>query len=182
MKTGKPSPPASTAENSSANPVPRFTLRAFARNASSCSPRNQSISSSKPEHQRRAQFIAALVDTRQEFLKTCLLGVAVAAVLTLLYANGGGPHTLREMLFVGCYCFFIPFGWKLLTYLQSFLPVTIFGTLWFWLFWICTKGVISIFVGIPALCLSGRSDPVQSKADPAAARRTHRGSGMIYGR
>ena len=83
-------------------------------------------------------------------MKTCLLGVAVAAVLTLLYANGGGPHTLREMLCVGCYCFFIPFGWKLLTYLQSFLPVTIFGTLWFWLFWICTKSVISIFVGIPA--------------------------------
>ena len=101
-------------------------------------------------HQRRAQSIAALADTRQEFFKTCLLGIAVAAVLTLLYANGGGPHTLSEMLFVGCYCFFIPFGWKLLTYLQSFLPVTIFGTLWFWLFWICVKGMVSIFVGIPA--------------------------------
>lgn len=68
----------------------------------------------------------------------------------LLYANGGGPHSLGEILFLGSYCFFIPFGWKLLTYLQSFLPVTIFGTLWFWLFWICTKSVISIFVGIPA--------------------------------
>ena len=51
---------------------------------------------------------------------------------------------------VAVWFFFIPFGWKLITYLQSFLPLTIFGTLWFWIFWALAKGAISIFIGIPA--------------------------------
>ena len=46
--------------------------------------------------------------------------------------------------------FFIPFGWKLITYLQSFMPLTIFGTLWFWLVWALVKAILSMFIGVPA--------------------------------
>ena len=67
------------------------------------------------EEDRRRKYLDALVDTRAEFLRTCVY-----------------------------------FGWKLITYLQSFLPLTIFGTLWFWIFWALAKGIISIFIGIPA--------------------------------
>ena len=46
--------------------------------------------------------------------------------------------------------FCIPFGWKLLTYLQSFIPLTIFGTWWFWGVYTIIKLFVSLFVGIPA--------------------------------
>ena len=54
------------------------------------------------------------------------------------------------MLLYAALFFFIPFGWKLLTYLQSFIPLMIIGTIWFWVFWIVLKAFISIVVGIPA--------------------------------
>lgn len=88
------------------------------------------------------------MDTRSEFLRTCVYGAVTALILgqTLLQSSAAGP----ERMLYAVWFFFIPFGWKLITYLQSFLPLTIFGTLWFWIFWALAKGIISIIIGIPA--------------------------------
>ena len=100
------------------------------------------------EEDRRRKYLDALVDTRSEFLRTCVYGAVTALILgqTLLQSSAAGP----ERMLYAVWFFFIPFGWKLITYLQSFLPLTIFGTLWFWIFWALAKGIISIFIGIPA--------------------------------
>ena len=77
-----------------------------------------------------------------------MYGAVTALILgqTLFQSSAAGP----ERMLYAVWFFFIPFGWKLITYLQSFLPLTIFGTLWFWIFWALAKGIISIFIGIPA--------------------------------
>lgn len=100
------------------------------------------------EEDHRRKYLDALVDTRAEFLRTCVYGAVTALVLgqTLFQSSAAGP----ERMLYAVWFFFIPFGWKLITYLQSFLPLTIFGTLWFWIFWALAKGIISIFIGIPA--------------------------------
>lgn len=111
--------------------------------------RREEVSRQQTQAQeRRQKFVDALVDTRAEFLRTCAIGVVTAVLLSYLCC--GTSLGLAGQILFGGLCFFIPFGWKLLTYLQSFLPITIFGTIWFWLFWIMLKGIISIFVGIPA--------------------------------
>ena len=101
------------------------------------------------EQQRRQKYVDALVNTRSEFFRTCVIGVVLSGLLTILVTSGGGLE-LTQLLTFGLLFFFIPFGWKLLTYFQSFFPVAIFGTLGFWAIWILVKGLISIFVGIPA--------------------------------
>lgn len=99
---------------------------------------------------RRQKYINALVDTRGEFIRTCVYGVIVALVICFICAQGDVPPSAGELLQYGVFCFFIPFGWKLLTYVQSFIPVMIIGSLWFWLGWIFVKMGLSIFIGIPA--------------------------------
>lgn len=111
--------------------------------------RNQQAEQARSaEESRRQKYLDALVDTRSEFLRTCVYGVITALILGSIFPRGslsGLELTLFSTMF-----FFIPFGWKLITYLQSFLPLTIFGTLWFWVFWALVKGIVSIFIGIPA--------------------------------
>ncbi len=100
------------------------------------------------ENQRRQKYVNALVDTRSEFIKTCVLGIICGVIAALLInnTNEGGDVIISGFL----YFFFVPFGWKLLTYIQSKFPVTVFGTFLFWIIWCVFKIVISIFVGVPA--------------------------------
>ena len=100
------------------------------------------------EEDRRQRYLSALVDTRSEFIRTCVSGVVTALLLGYLFASCDTPGA--ELALCAAMAFFIPFGWKLITYLQSFMPLTIFGTLWFWVFWALVKGTISILIGIPA--------------------------------
>lgn len=102
------------------------------------------------KNDRRQKYINALVDTRSEFVRTCIYGVILAAVVCLLSVQGVNPPGAGQLLGYAVMSFFIPFGWKLLTYLQSFIPLTIIGTLWFWVCWIVVKAGISIIIGIPA--------------------------------
>ena len=100
------------------------------------------------EEDRRRKYLDALVDTRSEFLRTCVYGAVTALVLgqTLLQSSAAGPERMLYPVRPD----FMPIGWKRITSLQSCLPRTIFGTLWFWIFWALAKGIISIFIGIPA--------------------------------
>lgn len=100
------------------------------------------------EEDRRQRYLSALVDTRSEFIRTCVSGVVTALLLGYLFASGDTPGA--ELALCAAMAFFIPFGWKLITYLQSFMPLTIFGTLWFWLVWALVKAILSMFIGVPA--------------------------------
>lgn len=95
------------------------------------------------ENVRKQKYRAALVDTRSEFVRACLYGV-IWVVIGLVY--GGEKNSF--------YMFFVPFGWALMTYFQSFFPFmmytnTISGCI-IGLFLSAVKLGISIPVGIPA--------------------------------
>ena len=100
------------------------------------------------ESDKRQKYLDALVDTRSEFIRACIAGVVVGLVFYSMFAGGGADAGSRVTCFV--LGFFVPFGWKLLTYLQSFIPLTIFGTLGFWLMWLVFKTILSVMLGIPA--------------------------------
>lgn len=110
---------------------------------------NQQAQFRAAEDDRRQKYVNALVDTRSEFIRTCRFGVLFAVTAAILVMTGGAAG-IGEMLSCSVMFFFVPFGWKLLTYLQSFFPVFIIGTPMFWLGWFVAKIGISILAGIPA--------------------------------
>ncbi len=103
------------------------------------------------EEQRRQKYKDALVDTRSEFIKIAMIGILVGIFFVWWEATHGSSDSgfLDYIgLFFGAFC--IPFGWKFLTYLQSFVPVSLIGTFWFWIIYIAVKAFLSVFAGIPA--------------------------------
>lgn len=106
------------------------------------------------EEQRKQKYKDALVDTRSEFIKTTMIGIVIASIY--IWYSYHYQQSLTEDYglgdwigqFFGWVC--VPFGWKVLTYLQSFIPISIFGTWWFWVIYIGVKAILSILVGIPA--------------------------------
>jgi len=101
------------------------------------------------EEQRKKKYKAALVDTRSEFIKTLVIGILLGAVLAFITVTGEA-FDFFNVLFIFAVGLCAPFGWKLLTYIQSFFPVVIIGTLLFWILWLAVKIVISFYIGIPA--------------------------------
>ena len=91
------------------------------------------------ENEKKQKYLDALIDTKKEFIKACVIG---AAVMLCLRIPEAGPINL--------FLFFIPFGWKLLTYLQSMAPIFLVGNIFFWIVWIVMKAILSIIIGIPA--------------------------------
>ena len=113
---------------------------------------SQQQQAQKKEEQRKQKYKDALVDTRSEFIKTAIIGVLIA-ILTVWFMTQT-EYGVDEASFVDCVGFFclgfcVPFGWKFLTYLQSFFPIFILGTFWFWLIYGAVKVVLSMIVGIP---------------------------------
>ncbi|MDE6232184.1 MAG: hypothetical protein K2M60_02375 [Lachnospiraceae bacterium] len=102
------------------------------------------------ENQRKEKYKAALVDTRSEFIKTIVIGILVSIIATWWTAKDGKLSSFGDYANTIVAWFFVPFGWKFLTYLQSFFPISLFGTFWFWIIYIAVKAVLSIIVGIPA--------------------------------
>lgn len=103
------------------------------------------------EEQRKQKYREALVDTRSEFLKTAVIGVLVGILFVWQEAAHENVNTGfidYAGLFFAAFC--IPFGWKFFTYLQSFFPISLFGTFWFWIIYIGIKAFLSAVVGIPA--------------------------------
>ena len=102
------------------------------------------------EEQRKQKYKEALVDTRSEFIKTAVSGILLGILCIWFMQSNHDGLTFADCagyLLIG---FFVPFGWKFLTYLQSFFPLSIFGTFWFWIIYGIVKFVLSVFVGIPA--------------------------------
>lgn len=102
------------------------------------------------EEQRKQKYKDALVDTRSEFIKTTAIGILIGILMAWFMKS---EHA--ELGFVDCVEYFlfgvcVPFGWKFLTYLQSFFPLSIFGTFWFWIIYGIVKLALSMFIGIPA--------------------------------
>lgn len=112
--------------------------------------RNQQQQAQAKENDRKAKYKAALVDTRSEFIKTAAIGVALGVAMVLIVANGYGTSSIFSYLVYLVAGFCIPFGWKFLTYLQSFLPIWIIGSFGFWFCYCVFKAFFSVFVGIPA--------------------------------
>lgn len=102
------------------------------------------------ENERKEKYRAALVDTRSEFLKTTVIGIIVAIIGTWWFAHDGELNSFGDYANTSIVWFFVPFGWKFITYLQSFFPVSLFGTFWFWIIYIWVKVMLSMVVGIPA--------------------------------
>ena len=103
------------------------------------------------EDQRRQKYKDALIDTRSEFIKTAVIGVLVG--IFFVWWEATHPDAYDSLIdYVGLFfvAFCIPFGWKFLTYLQSFFPVSLFGTFWFWIIYIGVKAVLSAIIGVPA--------------------------------
>lgn len=115
--------------------------------------RDQQQQAQSKEDQRKQKYKDALVDTRSEFIKTAVIGILVGIFFvwysaTQSRANAGAGFADYVGMF--CIAFCIPFGWKFLTYLQSFIPISLFGTFWFWFIYIAVKVFLSLFIGVPA--------------------------------
>lgn len=111
---------------------------------------NQQEQARSKEEQRKQKYKDALVDTRSEFIKTIVIGIFVGIFFVWFMKSGDAELTVADCIgyfFMGI-C--VPFGWKFLTYLQSFIPLFLFGTLWFWLIYGVVKLALSMIIGIPA--------------------------------
>ena len=115
--------------------------------------RDQLQQAQNKEERRKQKYKAALVDTRSEFIKTAVIGIlfGILSVCLVVWDQGntGDVYTFVDYVALFCVGFCIPFGWKFLTYLQSFFPLSIFGTFWFWIIYGAVKLVLSMIVGIP---------------------------------
>lgn len=112
--------------------------------------RDQQQQAQNKEAQRKQKYKDALVDTRSEFIKTAAIGILIGILCVWFMKT---EHT--ELGFADCAGYFflgicVPFGWKFLTYLQSFFPLSIFGTFWFWIIYGIVKLCVSMIIGIPA--------------------------------
>lgn len=110
--------------------------------------KNQQQQAQNREEQRKQKYKDALVDTRGEFISTVLIGIVLSIALIIWLRDDTDGFIDYVSAFIIGIC--IPFGWKFLTYLQSFIPLSIWGTWWFWLIYVIVKAVLSIFIGIPA--------------------------------
>lgn len=70
------------------------------------------------EVQRMQEYQDALVDTRNEFIKTTVFGIITGLALSCFMGSLEADFSMCVfMLIMG---FGVPFGWKFFTYLQSF--------------------------------------------------------------
>ena len=111
---------------------------------------NQQQQAQNKEEQRKQKYKDALVDTRSEFIKTTVIGIIVGILFAWYMKNDNAELGVAYSVRYFVLGLFVPFGWKFLTYLQSFFPLSIFGTFWFWIIYGIIKLVLSIIVGIPA--------------------------------
>lgn len=111
--------------------------------------KNQQQQAQNKEEQRKQKYKDALVDTRSEFIATSVIGVIVGILIVVWMRHDGSVNTFGDWLGFFCIGFCVPFGWKFLTFLQSFFPLSIFGTWWFWIIYGAVKLVLSMLVGIP---------------------------------
>lgn len=116
------------------------------------SQRDQQQQAQNKEEQRKQKYKDALVDTRSEFIKTSVIGIIVGIIFVWYQATQTteGIDGFSDCVGTFFVAFCIPFGWKFFTYLQSFIPIFLIGTWWFWFIYLAVKIVLSLLAGVPA--------------------------------
>lgn len=94
----------------------------------------------------------ALIDTTAEFIKSIVIGILIGGIACFLMNISGAwyDYPLSSKIVFFLVFFTVPYGWALITYLQSKIPLTVFGSLAFWWFWFAFKLAFSICLGIPS--------------------------------
>ena len=100
------------------------------------------------EIELKARYRDTLIDTRGEFVRACLKGLLIAFLVFGFYHVQIGD-SFGESLAFATFCFFAPFGWRFLTYLQSYSNIFLIGNIAFWFVWIGTKALLGLILGIP---------------------------------
>lgn len=106
------------------------------------------------EEQKKQKYKDALVDTVGELIKVSVVGIIVG-ILGVWWMSAS-ENSSGQLDSVGGYVlsffmwFCVPFGWKFFTWLQSFIPLVLFGTWWFWLIYLIVKTALSLIAGVPA--------------------------------
>lgn len=95
---------------------------------------------------RKAKRKNALIDTTGEMIGAIIIGL-IAAFLMKLFYNEISPDS-SNAVFMSVLAFFIPFGWRLITYIEQWLPGFIVES-YIYFIYLGIKLVFSIFVGIP---------------------------------
>lgn len=117
------------------------------------SKREQQQQAQNKEDQRKQKYKDALVDTIGEFIKTAVIGVIFGVIYvwyTDTHMNSVEYNSLGDYVGMFCVAFCIPFGWKFLTFLQSFIPISLIGNWLIWAIYLAVKMVLSAVVGVPA--------------------------------
>ena len=100
------------------------------------------------QQEKQAKYRDALIDTTTEFTRACVLGLVVGMVTVSIIIESGLPLPMYLVYFL--LSFTVPFGWKLITYLQSFFRFFLIAPVTFWIAWYIFKFMMSMFIGIPA--------------------------------
>src|SRR5699024_6185813 len=80
--------------------------------------------------------------------RACVIGLVVGMVTVSIIIESGLPLPMCLVYFL--LSFTVPFGWKLITYLQSFFRFFLIAPVTFWIAWYIFKFMMSMFIGIPA--------------------------------
>ena len=89
----------------------------------------------------------ALVDTKKEYLTTAIKGVIAATLWTFfIVSQQGFSFTELGTIFM---VFTIPFGYRMITYLESFVKVLLFLPIVVWVFYVVLKIIAAALLGIP---------------------------------
>lgn len=105
--------------------------------------------SSDKKVQRKLKQKTALIDTTSEMIGAVIIGLAASFIMKLVFdeISPGESHTALCVM-----AFFIPFGWRLITYLEQWLPCFIVESFIYFIY-LAIKLVCSIFVGIPCFII-----------------------------
>lgn len=96
--------------------------------------------------QRRLKQKTALIDTTSEMIGAIAIGLVAAIIMKVIYAEIS-PNDPNSFM-ICALAFFIPFGWRMITYLEQWLPGFLVES-WIYLIYLGMKLMFSILVGIP---------------------------------
>lgn len=99
------------------------------------------------ENDKRAKYKNSLVNSVQEFYTTLFMGVVVGLGACWLLANGDSHVDFFTYVLSFFWMATVPFGWKMLSFFQSFFPLMIIGTIWFWVIWTAIKFGLCLYIG-----------------------------------
>lgn len=136
--------------------------------------KDQELQVRNAEAAKKQKYLDALIDTRDEFVRACA-GGAVCGIAFAVVVVYGGANFADALLafFLG---FFIPFGWKLITYKQASMTIFIGDGAWIaMLAWYGVKITLSLIIGIFAFIYQAyRTFSAQKKIDQVDVREENK--------